>query len=47
MKPRPAEQLMRTEVVSRVQEVIKRLWPSAEVCTFVFYQNELVTKTSK
>lgn len=31
MKPRSAEHAMRQEVISRVQEVIKRLWPTAEV----------------
>lgn len=31
MKPRPAEHRMRQEVISRVQEVIKQLWPTAEV----------------
>lgn len=31
MKPRSAEHAMRQEVISRVQEVIKQLWPTAEV----------------
>ena len=31
MKPRPAEQAMREEVVRRVQEVIKGVWPRAKV----------------
>lgn len=31
MKPRTAEHAMRQEVIARVQEVIKRLWPTAEV----------------
>ena len=31
MKPRRAEHKMRQEVISRVQEVIKQLWPTAEV----------------
>lgn len=33
MKPRTAEHAMRQEVIARVQEVIKRLWPTAEVRT--------------
>ena len=33
MKPRTAEHAMRQEVIARVQEVILRLWPTAEVRT--------------
>lgn len=33
MKPRTAEHAMRQEVIARVQEVIIRLWPTAEVRT--------------
>lgn len=31
MKPRTAEHTMRQEVIARVQEVIRRLWPTADV----------------
>lgn len=31
MSPRPEEEKMRMEVVSRIESVIKELWPSADV----------------
>ena len=31
MKPRTVEHTMRQEVIARVQEVIRRLWPTADV----------------
>ena len=31
MKSRPAEQAMREDVVSRVGQVVKRQWPTAQV----------------
>lgn len=33
MSPRPEEEKMRMEVVSRIESVIKELWPSADVST--------------
>lgn len=31
MSPRPEEERMRMEVVNRIENVIKELWPSADV----------------
>lgn len=37
MSPRPEEERMRMEVVSRIENVIKELWPNADVSRTLFY----------
>ncbi|KAL9975956.1 hypothetical protein ACROYT_G013180 [Oculina patagonica] len=46
MKPRTAEHAMRQEVIARVQEVIKRLWPTAEVEVYGSFRTGLYLPTS-
>lgn len=37
MSPRPEEERMRMEVVNRIENVIKELWPNADVSMTLFY----------
>uniref|UniRef100_A0A663DWF9 Terminal nucleotidyltransferase 4B n=1 Tax=Aquila chrysaetos chrysaetos TaxID=223781 RepID=A0A663DWF9_AQUCH len=37
MSPRPEEERMRMEVVNRIENVIKELWPNADVSRTLFY----------
>jgi len=37
MSPRPEEERMRMEVVNRIENVIKELWPNADVSKTLFY----------
>lgn len=37
MSPRPEEETMRMEVVNRIENVIKELWPNADVSKTMFY----------
>lgn len=37
MSPRPEEERMRMEVVTRIENVIKELWPNADVSRTLFY----------
>lgn len=46
MKPCAAEHAMRQEVISRVQEVVKRLWPTAEVEVYGSFKTGLYLPTS-
>uniref|UniRef100_A0A8C4QPP4 Terminal nucleotidyltransferase 4A n=1 Tax=Eptatretus burgeri TaxID=7764 RepID=A0A8C4QPP4_EPTBU len=46
MSPRPAEHAMRTEVVDRIRQVIKELWPSADVQVFGSFRTGLYLPTS-
>ncbi|XP_053771271.1 terminal nucleotidyltransferase 4B isoform X4 [Desmodus rotundus] len=46
MSPRPEEEKMRMEVVSRIESVIKELWPSADVQIFGSFKTGLYLPTS-
>ncbi|KAM9302311.1 terminal nucleotidyltransferase 4B [Gastrophryne carolinensis] len=46
MSPRPEEEKMRLEVVSRIENVIKELWPSADVQIFGSFKTGLYLPTS-
>ncbi|XP_068603324.1 terminal nucleotidyltransferase 4B [Brachionichthys hirsutus] len=46
ISPRPEEEKMRLEVVGRIKEVIKDLWPSAEVQVFGSFSTGLYLPTS-
>ncbi|XP_029191114.2 terminal nucleotidyltransferase 4B-like [Acropora millepora] len=46
MKPRQEEHAMRQEVISRIQKVVKGLWPTAEVEVFGSYRTGLYLPTS-
>lgn len=46
ISPRPEEELMRHEVVTRIQRVIKDLWPNAEVRVFGSFSTGLYLPTS-
>ncbi|XP_074619042.1 uncharacterized protein LOC141877903 [Acropora palmata] len=46
MKPRQVEHAMRQEVISRIQKVVKGLWPTAEVEVFGSYRTGLYLPTS-
>lgn len=37
MSPRPEEERMRMEVVNRIENVIKELWPNADVSRTLFF----------
>lgn len=37
MSPRHEEERMRMEVVNRIENVIKELWPNADVSRMLFY----------
>ncbi|KAL6092701.1 hypothetical protein STEG23_029652, partial [Scotinomys teguina] len=45
MSPRPEEEKMRMEVVSRIESVIKELWPSADVQIFGSFKTGLYLPT--
>ncbi|XP_056382319.1 terminal nucleotidyltransferase 4B isoform X2 [Hyla sarda] len=46
MSPRPEEERMRMEVVNRIENVIKELWPSADVQIFGSFKTGLYLPTS-
>ncbi|XP_074067473.1 terminal nucleotidyltransferase 4B isoform X4 [Macrotis lagotis] len=46
MSPRPEEEKMRMEVVNRIENVIKELWPSADVQIFGSFKTGLYLPTS-
>nr|XP_054496739.1 terminal nucleotidyltransferase 4B isoform X2 [Agelaius phoeniceus] len=46
MSPRPEEERMRMEVVSRIENVIKELWPNADVQIFGSFKTGLYLPTS-
>ncbi|KAG8437752.1 hypothetical protein GDO86_008454 [Hymenochirus boettgeri] len=46
MSPRPEEEKMRMEVVNRIEEVIKELWPNADVQIFGSFKTGLYLPTS-
>ncbi|XP_069822044.1 terminal nucleotidyltransferase 4B isoform X2 [Dendropsophus ebraccatus] len=46
MSPRPEEEKMRMEVVKRIENVIKELWPSADVQIFGSFKTGLYLPTS-
>ncbi|XP_075044952.1 terminal nucleotidyltransferase 4B isoform X3 [Mixophyes fleayi] len=46
MSPRPEEEKMRMEVVNRIENVIKNLWPSADVQIFGSFKTGLYLPTS-
>ncbi|CAN2389554.1 snoRNA polyadenylation [Pristimantis euphronides] len=46
MSPRPEEEKMRMEVVTRIENVIKELWPSADVQIFGSFKTGLYLPTS-
>ncbi|XP_063294567.1 terminal nucleotidyltransferase 4B isoform X1 [Pelobates fuscus] len=46
MSPRPEEENMRMEVVSRIENVIKELWPNADVQIFGSFKTGLYLPTS-
>ncbi|KAJ6665985.1 hypothetical protein lerEdw1_000889 [Lerista edwardsae] len=46
MSPRPEEERMRMEVVNRIENVIKELWPNADVQIFGSFKTGLYLPTS-
>nr|XP_041574492.1 terminal nucleotidyltransferase 4B isoform X2 [Taeniopygia guttata] len=46
MSPRPEEETMRMEVVNRIENVIKELWPNADVQIFGSFKTGLYLPTS-
>uniref|UniRef100_A0A8C5PYH3 Terminal nucleotidyltransferase 4B n=1 Tax=Leptobrachium leishanense TaxID=445787 RepID=A0A8C5PYH3_9ANUR len=46
MSPRPEEEKMRMEVVKRIEDVIKQLWPNADVKIFGSFKTGLYLPTS-
>ena len=46
MKPRPSEMLMRRDVISRITQIIRVMWPQAEVQVFGSYCTALYLPTS-